>query len=149
MPIFEYTGIDGVLRQTFVCGRGSGGIKQCAFCNRVGGFQCDVFVVPKGIKPRRRCNRHMCEHHRTNLAPDKDACPDHAAIALAALERHKQLALAAAANTSTCPKCHAEQEDRDGFGVLHCQACGFCSHASVDGGICGLCGTRLPAEVSA
>jgi hypothetical protein len=39
-----------------------------------------------------------------------------------------------------CPKCHALQEDRDGFGVLHCAACGYCSHPSRTGGVCGLCG---------
>jgi ribosomal protein L37AE/L43A len=42
-----------------------------------------------------------------------------------------------------CPKCGAEQEDLDGFGVLYCEACGFCTHASVNGDICGLCGAEV------
>jgi hypothetical protein len=44
-----------------------------------------------------------------------------------------------------CPQCGAEQEDFDGFGVLHCNACGFCTHASEHADstgryTCGLCG---------
>lgn len=39
----------------------------------------------------------------------------------------------------TCPKCGDEQEDLDGFGFLYCEKCGHCTHASVDGDICGLC----------
>jgi ssDNA-binding Zn-finger/Zn-ribbon topoisomerase 1 len=42
-----------------------------------------------------------------------------------------------------CPKCGAEQQDLDGFGVLHCPKCGYCSHASVTGDICGLCGQKV------
>lgn len=46
-----------------------------------------------------------------------------------------------------CPQCGAEQEDCDGFGVLSCEACGWCSHASIDGDVCGLCGQRqLPFQ---
>jgi hypothetical protein len=41
-----------------------------------------------------------------------------------------------------CPVCAVEQQDLDGFGVLHCFACGYCSHPSRDGGVCGLCGHR-------
>ena len=43
-------------------------------------------------------------------------------------------------NYAICPKCDAEQIDEDGFGVLYCGACGYCTHASVDGGVCSLCG---------
>ena len=44
-----------------------------------------------------------------------------------------------------CPQCGAEHEDMDGFGVLHCSDCGFCTHASQDEYpdgriVCGLCG---------
>lgn len=46
-----------------------------------------------------------------------------------------------------CPKCGAEQEDFDGFGVLYCEKCGYCTHASVDGNVCGLCKKTMP-EVS-
>jgi hypothetical protein len=42
-----------------------------------------------------------------------------------------------------CPQCGAEQEDLDGFGVLHCPLCGFCTHISVTGLICGLCGAKV------
>lgn len=46
--------------------------------------------------------------------------------------------------TSACPGCGAEYEDLDGFGVLHCRACGYCSHASITGGTCELCGHSEP-----
>lgn len=42
-----------------------------------------------------------------------------------------------------CPECGEAQEDLDGFGVLHCPKCGYCTHASVTGGVCGLCGKRV------
>ena len=45
--------------------------------------------------------------------------------------------------TVACPECGAEQEDLDGFGVLFCPACGFCTHVSVSGFICGLCGKKV------
>ena len=38
-----------------------------------------------------------------------------------------------------CPKCHALHEDHDGFGVLHCEACGYCAHPSATDGKCDLC----------
>ena len=40
----------------------------------------------------------------------------------------------------TCPKCGNEQEDLDGFGVVFCERCRFCTHPSRDGGLCGICG---------
>ena len=41
----------------------------------------------------------------------------------------------------TCPRCGREHEDWDGFGVLACiPGCGWCSHPSRDGGVCGICG---------
>lgn len=44
-----------------------------------------------------------------------------------------------------CPRCGAEQEDMDGFGVLACDACGLCEHPSRDGDgtggmVCSICG---------
>jgi hypothetical protein len=39
-----------------------------------------------------------------------------------------------------CPQCHVEHEDLDGFGVLYCLDCGYCTHASIDGNRCNLCG---------
>lgn len=35
--------------------------------------------------------------------------------------------------TIECPKCRAEQEDFDGFGVPYCHACGYCAHFSRTG----------------
>lgn len=43
-----------------------------------------------------------------------------------------------------CPRCGAEYEDFDGFGVVFCPACKFCRHLSRDkkpeGWVCGFCG---------
>jgi len=41
---------------------------------------------------------------------------------------------------SQCPKCREWITDLDGFGVVVHGACGYCSHASVNGDVCGLCG---------
>lgn len=42
-----------------------------------------------------------------------------------------------------CPECGKEQPDMDGFGVYHCEDCGFCIHPAVDYengiGTCGIC----------
>ena len=43
-----------------------------------------------------------------------------------------------------CPACGAEQADADGFGVLHCPTCGYCTHPSITGDRCGLCGRHVP-----
>lgn len=46
-----------------------------------------------------------------------------------------------------CPSCGAEQEDLDGFGVVHCKACGFCTHISQhaegSGYVCDICGIKV------
>ena len=47
--------------------------------------------------------------------------------------------------TMTCPRCGAEYEDFDGFGVVYCEACGFCRHVSRSGAgpgrwVCDCCG---------
>lgn len=42
-----------------------------------------------------------------------------------------------------CPKCGAAQEDLDGFGVVACSACGYCTHPSRTGDICGICGKKV------
>ena len=39
-----------------------------------------------------------------------------------------------------CPKCVERVEDFDGFGVLAHDKCGYCSHPSRYGGVCGICG---------
>lgn len=38
-----------------------------------------------------------------------------------------------------CPQCGTEQQDFDGFGVVHCEACGYCVHPSSTGGVCDIC----------
>jgi hypothetical protein len=43
----------------------------------------------------------------------------------------------------TCPSCGKEYEDFDGFGVLYCFDCNYCTHGSVTDGICGFCGERI------
>ena len=48
-----------------------------------------------------------------------------------------------------CPRCGAEQEDFDGFGVLYCESCKYCTHPSSDGDgkgnmVCGICGHVEP-----
>lgn len=48
-----------------------------------------------------------------------------------------------------CPKCGIKQEDFDGFGVLYCEACGYCTHASVNGTVCTLCGNTVHASTAA
>ena len=50
---------------------------------------------------------------------------------------------------SRCPKCKRWQPDLDGFGVLKCEACDYCSHASAfldDANrlTCDLCHKVLP-----
>jgi hypothetical protein len=40
---------------------------------------------------------------------------------------------------SLCPGCGVEQEDQDGFGVLFCNRCLNCKHASVTDDICDFC----------
>lgn len=47
--------------------------------------------------------------------------------------------------TATCPRCGDEVEDLDGFGVVAHERCGYCSHASIDGDTCNLCGCVLEA----
>jgi hypothetical protein len=47
-------------------------------------------------------------------------------------------------DTTPCPKCGDLVDDADGFGVLAHDACGYCSHPSVDGGVCGVCGEEVP-----
>jgi len=51
-------------------------------------------------------------------------------------ERHR-------VDQAQCPQCKAWVDDMDGFGVLRHEACGYCSHASVTGAVCGLCGESV------
>lgn len=49
---------------------------------------------------------------------------------------------------AACPRCGVEQEDLDGFGVLYCPACGYCTHVCQspysDGWLCDSCGKVMP-----
>jgi rubredoxin len=51
--------------------------------------------------------------------------------------------------TMVCPRCGAEETDFDGFGMLaHTKpafpnGCGYCSHPSIDDGVCGICGETI------
>lgn len=75
---------------------------------------------------RQGCDCQCCDH-----APGSDcACDCHAVGKCSAI-------------LMACPQCGAEQEDFDGFGVLACSACGYCTHPSRTGDICGLCGKRV------
>ncbi len=44
---------------------------------------------------------------------------------------------------SQCPKCKRWQTDWDGFGVLKCEHCDYCEHASITSGVCEFCGERI------
>lgn len=49
---------------------------------------------------------------------------------------------------SQCPKCRGWQDDYDGFGVLHCEACGYCAHPSASGDdagnmVCDICNATI------
>lgn len=48
-----------------------------------------------------------------------------------------------------CPKCSRLQVDRDGFGVVHCEHCGYCAHPSITAGKCDLCGAAVDAAKGA
>lgn len=38
-----------------------------------------------------------------------------------------------------CPECQSTQDDMDGFGVLYCEKCGYCAHASINDERCDFC----------
>lgn len=47
--------------------------------------------------------------------------------------------------TATCPTCKTLQQDMDGFGVIHCDHCGYCTHPELDedeagNWVCTICG---------
>lgn len=46
-----------------------------------------------------------------------------------------------------CPQCHKVEEDFDGFGVLCCDGCGYCTHSAIDGDVCSFCGKNTSEEV--
>lgn len=54
--------------------------------------------------------------------------------------------------TMTCPQCKREEPDFDGFGMLahtkpaYEHGCGYCTHPSCDGGVCGICGWTEPEK---
>ena len=39
-----------------------------------------------------------------------------------------------------CPQCEEWMEDMDGYGCLAHDACGYCSHPSITGDTCDICG---------
>lgn len=41
----------------------------------------------------------------------------------------------------TCPKCGRESPDMDGFGLMFCVGCGYCTHASITDDVCNFCGS--------
>lgn len=43
---------------------------------------------------------------------------------------------------TTCPKCGHLEDDHDGFGVLYCEYCGYCTHPSITDETCDLCRVR-------
>ena len=43
---------------------------------------------------------------------------------------------------AACPNCKRLHEDLDGFGVLYCEHCKWCSHASISGSRCDFCGSE-------
>ena len=47
---------------------------------------------------------------------------------------------------TVCPRCGHSEPDHDGFGMLYCDKCGYCEHASVNFGICGFCGATVAVD---
>ncbi len=49
--------------------------------------------------------------------------------------------------TMTCSKCGHEEHDLDGFGMNHCEKCGWCAHWSITEGVCDACGRPVDPVV--
>jgi len=49
---------------------------------------------------------------------------------------------------AACPRCGREQDDPDGFGVLHCEACGWCKHPCIEHDRCTICGKVFHDEAT-
>ena len=47
-----------------------------------------------------------------------------------------------------CPVCGHWQEDADGFGVLHCEACGYCAHPAIENGRCTICSKEFHEDAT-
>ena len=80
-------------------------------------------VSDQGISALNKLDARMCEWHTELEAAVKDLadiCENDA--------------------EAQCPCCGNWQDD-DGFGVLHCEACGYCAHSARTGGVCNICGT--------
>jgi ribosomal protein L37AE/L43A len=47
-----------------------------------------------------------------------------------------------------CPKCGTERADHDGVGVVYCDLCGYCTHASASGKPlrCEFCGEQIDSS---
>ena len=46
--------------------------------------------------------------------------------------------------TISCPVCADVTTDLDGFGFMACAVCGYCTHPSRTGNVCGICGDVEP-----
>lgn len=81
-------------------------------------------------------------------AARQQAAPPASRVVIEVLEAYQDLVDLAAEEPIiiACPSCGAEQEDLDGFGVIHCEACGYCVHPSSTGGVCDICGETVPVS---
>ena len=134
-----------------------GAFEHCSWCNGRGCNQChlerkkyeDQFKTPQALFSadvndpqdmqllKEVFGREALEHA---FGPDGGGMQEiEQAAALAsfkqAMRKHNKTA-----PTMACPQCGAEYEDFDGLGVLHCDSCGYCKHASVTDGQCDYCG---------
>lgn len=47
-------------------------LHKCAACDQVAQYQCD-WKLGAG----KTCDRHLCDRHALEVAPDKHLCPEH------------------------------------------------------------------------
>ena len=54
--------------------------KKCAWCDKMSTRLCDYRISPQGqVTHVRTCDAPMCDDHATNIGPQLDLCPNHAA----------------------------------------------------------------------